>query len=101
MTTVTASDFRASQGIWMGRLAAGEKIIVRSREHGDMQLMAKPVKTKRPKSTKPKHDTYQEELKEAGKDPLKALDYLGKLVKNTGKSPEQLIGDYLEEKYCS
>ena len=44
MTIITASDFRASQGKWMGRLAAGEKIIVRSREHGDMQVSAKPVK---------------------------------------------------------
>lgn len=38
MTTIAATDFRASQGMWMGRLAAGEKIIVRYSEHGDMQL---------------------------------------------------------------
>lgn len=44
MTIITASDFRASQGKWMGRLAAGEKIIIRSREHGDMQVSVKPVK---------------------------------------------------------
>ena len=44
MTIITASDFGASPGKWMGRLAAGEKIIIRSREHGDMQVSAKPVK---------------------------------------------------------
>lgn len=44
MTIVTASDFRASQGKWMGKLAAGEKIIIRSKEHGDMQISAKPVR---------------------------------------------------------
>ena len=47
MTTVTASDFRASQGMWLNRLAEGEKIIVRSRGCGDMQLTAKPVKAKK------------------------------------------------------
>ena len=53
MTIITASDFRASQGKWMRRLAAGEKIIVRSREYGDMQVTAKPVKkAKAKKQTK-------------------------------------------------
>lgn len=33
----------------MGRLAAGEKIIVRSREHGDMQVSAKPLKQSKAK----------------------------------------------------
>lgn len=60
MTTITASDFRASQGMWLNRLAAGEKLIVRSREHGDMQLTAKPVKAKKAKATKPKRDIYTE-----------------------------------------
>lgn len=60
MTTVTATDFRASQGKWMGRLAAGEKIIVRSREYGDIQLTAKPVKRKKAKTTKPRRDIYAE-----------------------------------------
>lgn len=49
MTIITASDFRASQGKWMGRLAAGEKIIVRSRLHGDMQVSVKPLKSTKTK----------------------------------------------------
>ena len=60
MTTVTATDFRTSQGMWMGRLAAGEKIIVRSREYGDIQLTAKPVKRKQAKAKKPQRDIYAE-----------------------------------------
>ncbi len=60
MTTVTATDFRTSQGMWMGRLAAGEKIIVRSREYGDIQLTAKPVKRKKAKAKKPQRDIYAE-----------------------------------------
>ena len=136
ITIINATDFRASQGLWLNRLAAGEKIIVRSRGREDMQLTAKPVKAKKAKAAKPKRDIYAEfrgalqdwkdylagdetkmhpieefmkeidspempeELKDAENDPLKALDYLGKLISNTGKSPEQLIGDYLEEKYA-
>ena len=60
MTTITATDFRASQGMWMGRLTAGEKIIVRSREYGDIQLTAKPVKRKKAKTAKPRRDIYAE-----------------------------------------
>jgi len=58
MTTITASDFRASQGMWLNRLAAGEKLIVRSREHGDLLLSAKLVKAKKAKAVKSKSDKF-------------------------------------------
>ena len=50
---------QGSQGMWLNRLAAGETLIVRSREHGDMQLTAKPVKAKKSKATKPKRDIWE------------------------------------------
>ena len=46
MTIITASSFRASQSRWLNRLAEGEKIIIRSRKHGDLQLSAKLVNLK-------------------------------------------------------
>ena len=53
MTIITATDFGSAPAKWMGRMAAGEKIIVRSRQHGDMQVTVKPVKqTKAKRQTK-------------------------------------------------
>lgn len=60
MTTVTASNFWAGKGMWLNRLAEGEKIIIRSRKHGDLQLSAKPVKEKKCKQTKPERDIHAE-----------------------------------------
>lgn len=60
MTTITATDFGTNIGTWINRLAAGEKIIVRSRKHGDLQLSAKLIKPKPDVRTKPKRDIYAE-----------------------------------------
>lgn len=52
MTTITATDFNTNKGTWINRLAAGEKIIVRSRKHGDLLLSAKLIKPKPNKKAK-------------------------------------------------
>ena len=101
MTIITASDFRTSQRMWIDRLMAGEKIVVRSRQHGSFQLSAKPVKEKKAKAPKPetKALSWEEMKKGIEADPLRSLDYLGMLVRNTGKTSEQLVAEQLKEKY--
>ncbi len=57
------------------------------------------IRTRKSVSAKQQGKTSEHITADEISDPIEALEDIGRIIRNTGKTSEQLIDEYLEEKY--